>query len=53
MLGRPPLWGLAVGGQAGVRQVFEILRYELDSAMALCGCDSVTNIPGDLVRLRL
>lgn len=52
MIGRPALWGLAVGGEAGVRQVMEILRYELDTALALCGCRSVTQVPRDLVRIR-
>jgi 4-hydroxymandelate oxidase len=52
MLGRPPLWGLAVGGRDGVRQVLEIVRYELDAALALCGCDSVGKIPRDIVRIR-
>jgi 4-hydroxymandelate oxidase len=52
MLGRPPLWGLAVGGQEGVRQVLEILRNELDAAMALCGYRRPADVPRDLVRLR-
>ena len=52
MLGRPPLWGLAVGGSEGVRQVLEIVRSELDAALALCGCNSVAKIPGDIVHVR-
>jgi 4-hydroxymandelate oxidase len=52
MLGRPPLWGLAVGGSEGVRQVLEIIRYEFDAALALCGCNSAANIPRDLVHVR-
>ena len=32
-IGRPPLWGLAVGGQAGVERVLEVLRYEFDAAL--------------------
>jgi 4-hydroxymandelate oxidase len=51
-IGRPILWGLAIGGQAGVAQVLEILRYEFDAAMALCGCASVDRVPRDLVRHR-
>jgi 4-hydroxymandelate oxidase len=49
MLGRPVLWGLAVDGEAGVRQVLELLREELDNALALCGCASVEGISRDLV----
>ena len=51
-IGRPPLWGLAVDGQAGVERVLEILRYEFDAAMALCGCASAANVPKDLIRFR-
>lgn len=36
-LGRPVLWGLAVGGQEGVERVFDLLRDELDRGVALCG----------------
>lgn len=49
-VGRPVLWGLAVDGEAGVADVLEILRDELDRAMALCGCRSVAEIDGELVR---
>ena len=38
LLGRPILWGLAVGGEEGVRGVLEIVRAELSRAMALAGC---------------
>jgi isopentenyl diphosphate isomerase/L-lactate dehydrogenase-like FMN-dependent dehydrogenase len=33
-VGRPILWGVAVGGEAGVTTVLEILRKEFDLAMA-------------------
>ncbi|CAN7985575.1 unnamed protein product, partial [Ixodes pacificus] len=36
-VGRPVLWGLAYNGQAGVSKVLEILREELDRALALMG----------------
>jgi len=44
MVGRPILWGLATGGEEGVKRVLTILKYELDLAMALCGYTSVTEI---------
>jgi 4-hydroxymandelate oxidase len=50
MLGRPILWGLAVEGEAGVQRVLEILRQELDVAMALAGCCNVDEIDIDLLR---
>lgn len=49
-VGRPILWGLAAAGAEGAAAVLEILREELDLAMALCGVLSVQDIPADLVR---
>jgi 4-hydroxymandelate oxidase len=49
MVGRPIMWGLAVGGADGVRHVLEILRTEFDHALALCGCASVTDVTPDLM----
>lgn len=49
LLGRPVLWGLAVGGEAGVCQVLELLRNELDVAMALSGCAKLQDIDPSLV----
>jgi 4-hydroxymandelate oxidase len=37
MIGRPVLWGLAIGGADGAARVLEILLAELDSALALSG----------------
>jgi isopentenyl diphosphate isomerase/L-lactate dehydrogenase-like FMN-dependent dehydrogenase len=51
-IGRPVLWGLASGGEQGVRKVLEILemlRQELDLAMALAGCPDLKSITRDLV----
>jgi 4-hydroxymandelate oxidase len=49
LLGRPILWGLAAGGSKGVGAVLEMLRRELDLAMALCGCTSVAAITDELL----
>jgi 4-hydroxymandelate oxidase len=51
MLGRPLLWGLALGGEAGCARVFEILREELENTMALCGCARLEAVSSDLLRL--
>jgi 4-hydroxymandelate oxidase len=48
-VGRPILWGLAYDGQQGVEKVLEILRSELDLAMALCGRTSSSDIESDLI----
>ncbi|MFQ4142265.1 alpha-hydroxy acid oxidase [Chlorogloeopsis sp. ULAP02] len=44
LLGRPILWGLALAGETGVADVMEILRDELDVAMALSGCAKLQDI---------
>jgi isopentenyl diphosphate isomerase/L-lactate dehydrogenase-like FMN-dependent dehydrogenase len=49
LVGRPALWGLAVGGEAGARHVLRILHDELENALALLGCPS----PGDVRRTHL
>jgi isopentenyl diphosphate isomerase/L-lactate dehydrogenase-like FMN-dependent dehydrogenase len=37
LVGRPALWGLAVDGEAGARQVLEILRSEIELGQVLLG----------------
>jgi len=49
LVGRPVVWGLAAGGESGARRVLELLRAEVDVAMALCGCPTVGDISRDLV----
>ena len=44
LVGRPYVFGLAVGGAAGVTRVIDILRNELELAMKLCGLRAVTAI---------
>jgi 4-hydroxymandelate oxidase len=51
-LGRPALWGLAAGGEAGVSRVLDLLRTELVNALTLCGCDSPGAVTRDLVERR-
>ncbi len=50
LVGRPPLWGLAAGGANGARRVLELLREELELALALCGCSSPAGLGRDHVR---
>ena len=53
LVGRPVLWGLAVGGADGVREVLAHLREELVRTMALCGVATIAQVTTDLVaRLR-
>ena len=48
-VGRAMFWGLAVGGEDGVRRILEILRDELDVAMILCGVTDVKTVDSGLV----
>lgn len=49
MIGRPILWGLAVGGREGVARILQILLEEFDLSMALAGCTSTSEISSDLI----
>jgi len=49
MVGRPALWGLAVGGADGVARMFEILRFEFQTAMALAGAAALRDITPELI----
>jgi L-lactate dehydrogenase (cytochrome) len=49
-IGRPYLYGLSAGGQAGVTKASDILKSELVRAMQLCGCTDVRDIGPQLVR---
>jgi 4-hydroxymandelate oxidase len=54
-VGRPVLWGLGAGGEAGVRRVLRILRDEFELAMALAGVrspDEIRQLGAELVRRR-
>lgn len=49
LIGRPYIYGLAVGGAAGAVAVVEILRRELAQAMALVGCASIASIDRSVI----
>lgn len=50
LIGRAYLWGLAVAGEEGVRDVLRILRDDLELSMALAGRTSVAAIDSSLIR---
>jgi isopentenyl diphosphate isomerase/L-lactate dehydrogenase-like FMN-dependent dehydrogenase len=52
MIGRPYLYGLAAGGQAGVERALELLRSEVHLAMMLLGCASVKALNRGYLRTR-
>ena len=49
-LGRAALWGLAAGGEGGVRRTLELLQNEFRLAMALSGKQNVGQLGRDLIR---
>jgi isopentenyl diphosphate isomerase/L-lactate dehydrogenase-like FMN-dependent dehydrogenase len=46
LVGRPVIWGLAVGGEDGVARVLQLLRDEIALALTQLGCTS----PGEVTR---
>ena len=44
LIGRPFLYGLGAGGEAGVTKCLEIIRDELDLSMAFCGKTSLAQV---------
>ena len=49
LIGRPYAWALAVEGEAGVRRVLEMLREELDGALAQLGRARVMDLDRSVV----
>jgi lactate 2-monooxygenase len=43
LVGRPYVYGLAIGGEAGVREVLQNLVAEFDLALGLSGCVSLAD----------
>jgi isopentenyl diphosphate isomerase/L-lactate dehydrogenase-like FMN-dependent dehydrogenase len=49
LVGRPYMFGLAAGGEAGVARTLEIFRKEIDQAMGLIGCATVADLDASYV----
>ena len=50
LVGRPYAWGLATGGEAGVRAVLDAFAEDFVRALALAGCPTVAAVDGRRVR---
>jgi (S)-mandelate dehydrogenase len=50
MIGRPTLYGLAAGGEAGVERALSILTTEFDRVLGQLGCNSVADLTPQHVR---
>ena len=49
-LGRPYVWGLAAGGEEGVREVIRNFRADFDLTLGLAGCTSIAEIGRDSIQ---
>ncbi len=47
LIGRPYVYGLALAGRAGVREVIENLAADFELTMGLAGCRAVAEIDSD------
>jgi len=52
LVGRAPLFGLAISGENGVRQILRLLRSEMQSVLGFLGCSSVADIDASYVDVR-
>ena len=52
LIGRPYLWALAADGENGVASALEMLRSELELAMALAGCTKLSDVSRALISRR-
>jgi isopentenyl diphosphate isomerase/L-lactate dehydrogenase-like FMN-dependent dehydrogenase len=52
MVGRPVIWGLAVGGEDGARAVLDLLTSEFDVALALSGVPRASELGPDCIQSR-
>ena len=48
-IGRPFLYGLGAGGEAGVTKCLEIIRNELDLTMAFCGLRDINQVDKNIL----
>jgi isopentenyl diphosphate isomerase/L-lactate dehydrogenase-like FMN-dependent dehydrogenase len=50
MIGRPHLYGLAVGGEAGVGRVLDLIRGEIDKTLGLLGVPRIADLDRSALR---
>ncbi len=48
-VGRPYMWGLGAGGEAGVERVLEIFRAEITRTLTLLGCPTIADLDRSFV----
>ena len=50
-VGRAPLWGVSCAGEAGAGRALDILREEIDRALAFSGCPTVGSLDRSILQL--
>jgi isopentenyl diphosphate isomerase/L-lactate dehydrogenase-like FMN-dependent dehydrogenase len=50
LIGRPVLWALACGGEAGVRRLLELMKAEVELGLTLLGASSPADVTRDHVQ---
>jgi lactate 2-monooxygenase len=49
LIGRPFMWGLAVDGADGVREVMQRILADFDITMTLCGCRELSKVTSEML----
>jgi len=52
LMGKAFLYALAARGEAGVTLALDIIRKELDTTMALCGCRDILDVNRSIIDTR-
>lgn len=50
-VGRAPLWGVSVAGEAGARRAIAILQQEIDRVLAYAGCPTIEALDRSILQL--
>ena len=49
MIGRPPLWGTTVAGEAGAARALQFYREEISRTLAYLGCRNISELNRDFL----
>ena len=52
LIGRAYIWGLAVGGECGVREILDTFEFEIDRTLGLLGCGAIAELDETFVEIR-
>ncbi|MFC1942694.1 alpha-hydroxy acid oxidase [Chloroflexota bacterium] len=52
LIARPYLFGMSMGGDAGIIRILNILEDEIDRSMALLGCRNLSEVDRSIIRIK-